>query len=113
MPSTGMALTYITPTTSGFPFEQQKQQPELINEAGSPCISDSVEEENEIDEQSGRTIQREIPQSQRGKRKQYLSKIILGTASVPFRFFIQLSSQKAHTSFPSVYWKLHQYPVVL
>ena len=66
----------VNPTTSGFPFEQQKQQPELINEAGSPCSSDSVEEENEIDEQSGRTIQRQIPQSQRGKRKQYLSKII-------------------------------------
>ena len=63
-------------TTSGFPFEQQQQQPELINEAGSSCSSDSVEEENEIDEQLGRTIQRQIPQSQRGKRRQYLLKII-------------------------------------
>ena len=77
----------VNPTTSGFPFEQQQQQPELINEAaGSLCSSDSVEKENEIDEQSGRTIQRQIPQSQRGKAKTVLFENNLSTASFPFRF---------------------------
>ena len=42
--------------------QQQQQQPELINEARFLCSSDSVEEKNEVDEQSGRTIQRQIPQ---------------------------------------------------
>ena len=32
-------------------------------------LGHSVEEENEIEEQSGRPIQRQIPQSQRGKAK--------------------------------------------
>ena len=53
-------------------IEQQQQQLELINEAGSLCSFDSVEEKNEIDEQPGWTIQRQIPQSQRGKAKTVL-----------------------------------------
>ena len=40
----------------------------MINEAGSLRCSDSVEEENEIEEKSGPPIQRQIPQSQRGKK---------------------------------------------
>ena len=48
-------------------------------------------------------------QSQRGKAKTVLVENNLSTASVPFRFFIQLSSQTAHMScdFPLVYRKLH------
>ena len=53
----------------------------LINEAGSLCSSDSVEEGNEIEEQSGRRIQRQISQSQRGKAKTVLVENNLSTAS--------------------------------
>ena len=78
----------------------------VIDKAGSLCSSDSVEEENEIEEQSGQPIQRQIPQSHRGA---VLVENNLSIASFPFRFFIQLSSQTAHMScdFPLVYRKLH------
>ena len=81
----------------------------LINEAGSLCSSDSVEEENEIEEQSGRPIQRQIPQPQRGKAETIPFENNLSTASFPLKFFIHLSLQTAHMScdFPLVYWKLH------
>ena len=59
-----------------------------LNEAGSLCSSDSVDEENEIEEQSGRPIQRQIPQSHRGKAKTALVENKLTTASFPDRFFI-------------------------
>ena len=48
-----------------------------------------MEEENEIEEQSGRPIQRPIPQSQRGKAKTTIAEKDLSTASFPFIFFIQ------------------------
>ena len=73
-------------------------------------LGQSVEEENEIEEQSGRPIQRQIPQWRQGKAKTILDvENNLRTASFPFRFFIQLSSQTAHMSsdFPLVYRKLH------
>ena len=54
-----------------------------------------MEEENEIEEQSGQPIQRQIPQSQRGKAKTVLLENNLSTASFPFRFFIQ---QTVHMS---------------
>ena len=101
-------LTLVNPTTSGFPLKSNNNK--LINEAGSLCSSDSVEEENEFEEQSGRPIQRQIPQSQRGKAKTVLVENNLSTESFPFRFFIQLSSQTVLMScdFPlPVYWKLH------
>ena len=81
----------------------------LINEAGSLCSSDSLEEENEIEEQSDRSIQRQISQSQRGKAKTVLVENNLSTASFTFRFFLQLSSQTARMScdYPLVYQKLH------
>ena len=81
----------------------------LINEAGSLRSSDSLEEENEIEEQSGRRIQRQISQSQRGKAKTVLVENNLSTASFTFRFFLQLSSQTARMScdYPLVYLKLH------
>ena len=84
---------------------QQQQQ----NEAGSLCSSDSVKEENKIEKQSGRPIQRQIPQSQRGNAKTVLVEHNLSKVSFPIRFFIQLSSQTAHMSrdFPLVYRKLH------
>ena len=68
-----------------------------------------MEEEDEIEEQSGRPIQRQIPQSQRGKAKTVPVENNLNTASFPFRIFIQLSSQTVHMScdFPLVYRKLH------
>ena len=50
----------VNPTMSAFPLNNNK----LINEAGSLCSSDSVEEENEIEEQSGQPIKCQIPQSQ-------------------------------------------------
>ena len=95
-------LTLVNPATSGFPLNSNNNK--LINEAGSLCSSDSVEEE-----QSGRPIQRQISQSQHGKAKTVLVENNLSTQSVPFRFFIQSSSQTAHMSrdFPLVYWKLH------
>ena len=71
----------VNPTTSGFLLNNKK----LINETGSLCSSDSVEEENEIEEQSGRPIQGQIPQSQRGKAKTVLVKNNLSTASFPFQ----------------------------
>ena len=77
----------VNPTTSNFPSNKNNNN-KLINEAGSLCCSDSVEEENEIEEQSGRPIQREIPQSQRGKAKTVLFENKLTTASFPDRFFI-------------------------
>ena len=73
-------------------------------------LGQSVEEENEIEEQSGRPIQRQIQQSRQGKAKTVLDvENNLRTASFPFRFFIQRSSQTAHMSsdFPVVYRKLH------
>ena len=57
-----------------------------------------MEEENEIEERSGQPIQRQIPQSQRGKAKTVLLENNLSTVSFPFRFFIQLSSQTVHMS---------------
>ena len=88
---------------------EQQQQQQIFNEAGSLCSSDSVEEENEIEEQSGWPIQHQIPQSQRGKAKTVLVKNNLSTASFPVRFFIQLSSQMVHMScdFLLVYQKLN------
>ena len=50
----------VNPATSGFPLNN-KNNSKLINEAGSLCSSDSVKEENEIEEQSGRPDQRQIP----------------------------------------------------
>ena len=55
-------LTLVNPTTSGFLLNNNNNK--LINEAGSLFSSDSVEEEYEIEEQSGLPIQRQIPQSQ-------------------------------------------------
>ena len=79
------------------------------------CSSNSVEEENEIEEQSGRSIQRRIPQSQQGKAKTVLVENNLSTAPFPFRFFVQLITQTAHMScdLALVYRKLRQHPVVL
>ena len=93
---------------NGFPLNNNNNS-KLINEARSLCSSDSVEEENEIEEQSGRSIQRQIPQSEGGKVQTVLVENNLSTASFPFRFFIQLSLQTAHMScdFPLAYWKLH------
>ena len=85
----------MNPTTGGFPSNNNNYC-KLINEAGSLCSSDSVEEENEIEEQSGRPIQRQIPQSQRGKAKTVLFQNNLNKASFSFTFCIQLSSQTAH-----------------
>ena len=76
----------MNPTTSRLPLNSNNNK--LINEAGSLCCSDSVEEENEVEEQSGRPIQREIPQSQRGKAKTVLFENKLTTASFADRFFI-------------------------
>ena len=73
---------------SGFPLNNNK----WIHEAGSLCSSYSVEEENEIDEQSGRPMQIQIPQSQWVKAKTVLVENNLSAASFPVRFFmIQLS----------------------
>ena len=47
---------HMNPTISTFPLNNNNNK--LINEAGSLCRSDSVEEENEIEEQSGGPIQR-------------------------------------------------------
>ena len=93
-------------TESGWTINSNNNK--LINEAGSLCSSDSVEEENEIEEQSGGRIQRQIQQSQRGKAKTVHVENSLSTANFPFRFLIQLSSQTAHKScdFPFVYRKL-------
>ena len=51
----------VNPTTRrGFPLNNNNNNNnnQLINEAGSLCGSDSVEEENEIEEQLGRPLQR-------------------------------------------------------
>ena len=74
----------------------------LINETGSLCSSDSVEEKNEIEEQSGPPIQRQIPQSQRGKAKTELVENNLSTASFPFSFsFNEVRKQRTcHVIFP-------------
>ena len=98
----------VNPTISGLPLNNNNNN-KLIDEARSLCSSDSVEEENEIEEQAGQPIQRQIPQSQREKAKTVLVENNLSIASFPFRFFIQLSSQTAHMScdFPLVYRKLH------
>ena len=71
----------VNPTMSSFPLNNSNNK--LINEAGSLCSSDSVEEENKIDEQSGRPtcIQCQIPQSQRGKVKTVLVENNLSTLS--------------------------------
>ena len=68
----------------------------LINEAGSLCSSDSVEEENEIEEQSSRPVQRQVPQPQRRKAKTVLVENNLTKAPFPFIFFIKLNSQTAY-----------------
>ena len=86
----------VNPTSSSFPLNNNNNK--WINEAGSLCSSDSVEEENGIEEQSGQPIQRQIPRSQRGKAKTVLAENNLSTASFSFRFFIQLSSQTVHIS---------------
>ena len=98
----------VNPTISGLPLNNNNNN-KLIDEARSLCSSDSVEEENEIEEQAGQPIQRQILQSQREKAKTVLVENNLSIASFPFRFFIQLSSQTAHMScdFPLVYRKLH------
>ena len=95
----------VYPTTSGFPLNNNNNN-KLIDKTGSLCSSDSVEEENEIEEQSGQPLKRQIPQSQRGK---VLVENNSSIVSFPFRFFIQLSSQTAHMfcDFPLVYRKLH------
>ena len=77
----------MNPTTSRLPLNSNNDK-SVINEAGSLCCSDSVEEENEVEGQSDRPIQREIPQSQRGKAKTVLFENKLTTASFPDRFFI-------------------------
>ena len=59
----------------------------MTAEPGGPG-SDSVQEENEIEKQSGRPIQRQIPQSQRGKAKTVHVESNLSTAYVPpFQIF--------------------------
>ena len=95
----------MNPTTSGFPFNNNN----FIDEVGSLCSSDSVQEENEIEEQSGRPIQRQILTGTARGKKTVLVESNLCTASFPFGFFIQLRSQTAHMScdFPLVYGKLH------
>ena len=50
-----------------------------------------MEEENETEKQSGRPIQLQIPQSERGKATTVLVENNLSTASFPFTFFIQLA----------------------
>ena len=50
--------------------------------------SDSVDEENEIEEQTGRPVQRQIPLSPQGKAKTVLVENNLTTASFHFRFFL-------------------------
>ena len=74
----------VNPTTSGFPLNNNNNN-KLINEAASLCSSDSVEEENEIEEQSVRPIQGQIPQSQQGNAKTVLVENNLSTASFPFQ----------------------------
>ena len=59
---TGHNGPQVNPTTSVNPLNNNNNK--LINGAGSLYSSDSVEEENEIEDQSGRPIQRQIPQSQ-------------------------------------------------
>ena len=71
---------------SGFPLNNNNNS-KLINEAGYLCSSDSVEEENEIEEQSGRPIQRQIPQSERGKAKTVLMLRIIKHSVLPFQIF--------------------------
>ena len=50
-------------------FRLNNKNNTLIDEAGSLCSTNSVDKENDIEEQSGRPIQHQIPQSQRGKAK--------------------------------------------
>ena len=57
--------------TSGSPLNNNNR---LIIEAGSLCNSDSVDEENEIEEQSGQFVKFHCHSE--GERKQYLSRII-------------------------------------
>ena len=93
----------VNPTISGLPLNNNNNNNnKLIDEARSLCSSDSVEEENEIEEQAGQPIQRQIPQSQRKKAKTVLVENNLSIASFPFRFFIRLNSQTAqcHVIFP-------------
>ena len=77
----------VNPTTNGFPLNNNKNCNKLINETGSLCSSDSVQEENEIKEQSGQPIWHQIPQSQGGKAKIVLVEKNLNTVFFPFRFF--------------------------
>ena len=60
----GTYYVWASCATSGFPLNNNNNS-KLINEAGSLCSSDSVEEENEIEEQSGRPDQRQIPVTER------------------------------------------------
>ena len=55
-------------------------------------------EENEIEEQSGWPIQRQLPRSQGGKAKTVIVENNLSTESFPVKFLFQLSSQTAHMS---------------
>ena len=48
------------------------------------CTSDSVEEENKIEEQSGRPIQRQFPQLQREKAKTTCREYITSLSGFPF-----------------------------
>ena len=57
---------FLTSTTD---FRLNNKNNTLIDEAGSLCSTNSVDKENDIEEQSGRPIQHQIPQSQRGKAK--------------------------------------------
>ena len=50
-------------------FRLNNKNNTLIDEAGSLCSTNSVDEENDIEEQSSRPIQHQIPESQRGKAK--------------------------------------------
>ena len=84
---TGHNGPQVNPTTSVFPLNNNNNNNKLISGAGSLYSSDSVEEENEIEDQSGRPIQRQIPQSQWGKAKTVLVENNLSTAVLPFQIF--------------------------
>ena len=59
----------VNPTTSGFPLNNNNNNNKLINEAGSLCRSDSVEEEYKIEEQSGRPIISSVKSHSHSERK--------------------------------------------
>ena len=62
----------VNPTTSGFLLNNNK----LINETGSLCSSDSVEEENEVKNNQVDLSRVKFHSHSEGKQKQYLSRII-------------------------------------